>query len=506
MTLIPSKNENSLSYWCSWHTQNIVAKIDCMEKYPPEEAQRRVQGGDGARLARTMLNEELVFGENGYAHQYPEVRCDLYFLMDDGWDVDYGIHPDSHNLKFGSLMMSEERFPSTKGQSPARRMKIINEKLKALGWKGLGIWIAAQRAADDCTAPLGDVDKAYWTERILWSLEAGVTYWKVDWGVHGGNPAFRRMLTELGHELYPALVIEHATGMGPVNAFDHPDAAVRGRYMGEEHVAANAKEVMAFSDVFRSYDVLNALCVPTTLDRVGTLLAWSGAIVNGEDECYINAVLGCSCGVMRSHYCQKEINEAGDDRGFRLQEVTAALRWQRLAPPFAGGKVTYSDEVLFDNRLYRAGDSWWGCADGRELMQGAPAVIARNIGVDTIRVEGAAKPYVAASLNPNGAYSVGVFPRVIDGYHHYPECTLYCEIPEGVTTVGVFGENCEMRLRLPETPARVLVQSLIGDEVTDCTSRFVSGDTVVLSAEDMKTLFATDDRTAPALLIRIEYQ
>ena len=157
MTLIPSKNENSLSYWCSWHTQNTVAKIDCMEKYPPEEAQRRVQGGDGARLARTMLNEELVFGENGYAH-------------------------------------------------------------------------------------------------------------------------------------------------------------------------------------------------------------------------------------------------------------------------------------------------------------------------------------------------------------HYPESTLYCEIPEGVTTVGVFGENCEMRLRLPKTPARVLVQSLIGDEVTDGTSRLVWGDTVVLSAEDMKTLFATDDRTAPALLIRIEYQ
>ena len=263
---------------------------------------------------------------------------------------------------------------------------------------------------------------------------------------------------------------------------------------------------MAFSDVFRSYDVLNALCIPTTLDRVGTLLAWSGAVVNGEDECYVNAVLGCSCGVMRSHYCQRAINEAGDDRGFRLKEVTAALRWQRLAPPFAGGKVTYSDEVLFDNRLYQVGDSWWGGADGRELTQGAPAVIARNVGVDTLRVEGEVKPFVAASLYPNGAFSVGVFPRVINGHHHYPASTLYCEIPEGVTTVGVFGENCEMRLRLPEPPARVLVQSLIGDEVTDCTSRFVSGDTVILSAEDMKTLFATDDKTAPALLIRIEYR
>ncbi len=505
MSLIPSRNETSLSYWCSWHTQNIVAKIDCMEKYPPEEAQRRVQGGDGARLARTMLNEELVFGENGYAHQYPEVRCDLYFLMDDGWDVDYGIHPDSNYSRFGSLMMSEERFPSTKGQSPAWRMKIINEKLKALGWKGLGIWIAAQRAADDYTEPLGEEDKAYWTERILWSLEAGVTYWKVDWGVHAGNSAFRRMLTELGRELYPALVIEHATCMGPVNAFNHPNADVRGRYMGEAHVAANAKEVMSFSDVFRSYDVLNALCVPTTLDRVGTLLAWSGAIVNGEDECYINAVLGCSCGVMRSQYCQKAISEVGDDRGFRLQEVTAALRWQRLAPAFSGGKIAHSDEVLFDNRMYQNGDSWWNAADGSEIIQGAPAVITRNLDVRSIRVEGEVKPYVAASLNPNGAYSVGVFPRVIDGYHHYPASLLHCEIPSGVTTVGVFGQNCDMHLHLSEIPVRVLVQSLIGDDVTDCTNRFVSGNTVILTAEDMNTLFATDDKTAPALLVRFEF-
>ncbi len=37
MSLIPSKNPNSLSYWCSWHTRNTVAKIDCMEKYPPRK-------------------------------------------------------------------------------------------------------------------------------------------------------------------------------------------------------------------------------------------------------------------------------------------------------------------------------------------------------------------------------------------------------------------------------------------------------------------------------------
>jgi hypothetical protein len=94
---------------------------------------------------------------------------------------------------------------------------------------------------------------------------------------------------------------------------------------------------------------------------------------------------------------------------------------------------------------------------------------------------------------------------VIDGYHHYPASLLHCEIPSGVTTVGVFGQNCDMHLHLSEIPVRVLVQSLIGDEVTDCTNRFVSGNTVILTAEDMNTLFATDDKTAPALLVRFEF-
>ena len=54
-------------------------------------------------------------------------------------------------------------------------------------------------------------------------------------------------------------------------------------------------------------------------------------------------------------------------------------------------------------------------------------------------MEGEVKPFVAASLHPNGVYSVGVFPRVIDGNHHYPEATLHCEIPSGVTTVAIDG-------------------------------------------------------------------
>ena len=132
MNLIPEKNESSLSYWCSWHTQNIVAMMDCASKFPPEIAAAMKEGADGAKGARMMLNEDLLFGEGGYAHQFDSVRNDLYLMLDDGWDVDYGINPDAHLEKFGSLIMSEERFPSVKGQTPAQRLKTINEKMLKL--------------------------------------------------------------------------------------------------------------------------------------------------------------------------------------------------------------------------------------------------------------------------------------------------------------------------------------------------------------------------------------
>ena len=502
MNLIPDKSEKSLSYWCSWHTQNIVAVKDCSAKFPPEIAAAMKQGDAGAQGARMMLNEELIFGEGGYAYQYEEVRNEMYFMLDDGWDVDYGINPDKHLEKFGSLIMSEERFPSVKGKTPAERLKIINQKIKSLGWKGIGIWVAAQRSAEDYEAPFGQKDLDYWRERILWSREAGVGYWKVDWGAQAGNHTFRKTLTEMGRELYPDLTIEHATCMGPLNAFDDPDPAKQGRYEGMDWVAAHAKECVAYSEVYRSYDVLNAMAVPTTLDRVASLLKWTDNYVNGEDECTINAALGCPSGVMRSHYCQAVQNESNDNRGWRLDEVTAALRWQRLAPAFAGTSVECSEEILFDNRVYREGDSWWGAVAEKNVRQGAPAVVTRNLPVSTIRVEGETKPYVAASLNPNGVYSVAVLPRVIDGICRYPDATVWCAIPAGVDTVGVFGVNCTVSLHLAEPFAKVYAQSLIGDEAFELTEG-VEERTVTLTPALAQKVFDGKDQTAPALMLRI---
>lgn len=502
MNLIPEKNEKSLSYWCSWHTQNIVALMDCANKFPPEIAAAMKEGANGAKGARMMLNEDLLLGEGGYAHQFDAVRNDLYLMLDDGWDVDYGINPDLHSDKFGSLMMSEERFPSTKGKFPAERLKIINEKVKALGWKGIGIWVAARRCAEDYDKTFDEGDISYWKERILWCREAGVEYWKVDWGTQAANVDFRRALTELGHEYYPALKIEHAACMGATNACEHPDATKRGRFAGEEWLCSLAEKVSSYADVFRSYDVLNALAIPITIDRLVNMLPMAKGYVNGEDECYVNAALGCTCGVMRSPCCKDRFLEEGDTRGWRLDEVTAALRWQRIAPPFVGTKLSCSQETLFDSRYFGVGSTWCGSVFGKTVSEGAPAVVARNLVADSIRVSGEIKPYVVASLHPNGAYSVGILPRLIDDVCRYPESTVVCDVPVGVDTIGALGLGCDLRLNLPGVPSKVYVQSLLSDEAMELTEG-VEGSTLIITREMSKKIFGGTDMTAPGLVIRI---
>lgn len=484
MNLIPSKSECSISYFCTWRTQNILA------------------AEDGHMSGRDMMGEELLLGEGGYVHQYDAVRSDLYLVLDDGWDVDYGVNPDTDAACFGSLEMSERKFPSVKGLSPAERLLVINQRVKDYGWKGIGLWVAAQRSAKDYDAPFKESDLAYWRERILWCREAGVEYWKVDWGTHADDISFRKALTRLAKDLYPELIIEHAACMLPLNAPEHPDAALRGRFAGEHDVCALAKDALGFSQVLRSYDVISALSVPTTLDRLATLLTDAKGYINGEDECYINAALGCSLGVMRSRYDTDTIQEVGDDRTQRIDEVTAALRWQRIAPPFIGTDIVCSEEILFDDQYFAPGSTWYGNVHEKEVRQGAPAVITRNLPLDSVWVDGKEKPYVIASVHPCGTYSVSVQPRTIDGVRSFPEACVHCRIPDGVDTLGVLGVGCDVILHLPRVPAKVYVQGLLTDHALELTEG-VQGKTVTITKEFAGQVFGSKDQSVPALALRV---
>ena len=107
----------------------------------------------------------------------------------------------------------------------------LNEALKAQGWRGLGLWVASQLPGEELHAPYYPTGRLrrYWKERLEWFRDAGIEYVKMDWGSHSMDPSFRRMITELGWEVAPDMMIEHIISHGPFNGIEvTPDGEVAG--------------------------------------------------------------------------------------------------------------------------------------------------------------------------------------------------------------------------------------------------------------------------------------
>lgn len=107
-------------------------------------------------------------------------------MMDDSWDVP----PDGDESYYGSLVLNKEKFPESVGgkQSNAEALLSLTERIKSLGWKGLGGWVCAQESERFD-------GKKYWETRFQDANFSGFSYWKVDWGKHADDPDFRKMLT-----------------------------------------------------------------------------------------------------------------------------------------------------------------------------------------------------------------------------------------------------------------------------------------------------------------------
>ncbi len=487
-----------LSYWCSWSAQNQVAA---------NEAQKNTRkpnfiGDQGALEARSMMNEEVVFGENGFATLYPAIRGDLYFMADDGWDVPYGASHQKFADQFGSLEVDSQRFPSFTG-TPAAKLKAFHERIKACGWKGLGIWIAAQRAACDYRTPFTAAHEDYWKERILWCREAGVTYWKVDWGTDAHNPAFRRFLTEAAAKLYPALVIEHAACMGPFNGeLSSVMDGTRFRFTEDTHICALSETIASCSEVFRTYDVTTALSHVTTLDRVAHMLPYAGGYLNAEDELYLGATLGCQLGIMRNPYSTK--TKPSEQC---LAEVTAALTWQRIAPPFTGTKTHVSEEILVDSYAYEENENWFGPINGHTATQGAPAVVSRHTPLPVVTAA-KIKPFVAASLHPGGAYTVCILPRMVNRKLVYVGGNVLCPMREKPTDMALFGKADQVTFRWDTVRIHsVRLESLYSGKNHDVTDTAQITDTgFTLDGRLLDTLWDAQDASASAFRICVTYE
>lgn len=485
--LVPEKPGFTPSYWCTWGIQNY-SRADLDEMVHAQMADN--------------LTEELLFNKPGWlTHYFDKARADLYVLYDLGWDVPRGTQFDKTRWMLGWFEVPAEKFPSCTG-TPAERLRKLNLMTKAAGWHGAALWLPAQAPGDGKDGKLLPFDQveAYWRQRARWTREAGIEYWKVDYGACGGSPEFREMIARVARDEAPGLMVEHARGTGPVNDYETTwddwivHRSGRFRQWNDGKVLAESVNLVRFSNVFRTYDVTAWFSAPTTLDRVGEILSAfedpqakaagkaaqraSGlGLLNCEDEPYIAATLGAIFGALRHPLWLPRKGRDYDPRHFanRADEVVRAARWQRLAPayPAGTGTLTRSAEVLMDAWVPRAGDMWASWLEGKEVKQGAAAVTARNMPLPKVSAAGE-RPFVVAGRNPKGPLAVATLPRLSrEKRIHDALADVTIEAGDGTQPVGVFGHYRSLTINFSRAVAgsRVLAQDLAGTEAADITSR-----------------------------------
>ena len=521
-SLVPAESGISPTAWCTWATQN--RSLSAKKSADGGVDKIMFAGDQGASLARENISEKTVFSDGGWIDDWPQIRGDMFFLFDDGWDVKPFIDRKSEIYLFGSMVLDGKKFPSFADANPAQRLKKLNDEVKSRGWKGAGLWIAAQCARSFPGEKLTrEQVRSYWKTRVLWSKEAGVKYWKVDWGYRCLDIDFRKMLTDLGRELYPELLIEHSIPRYPVNSLSFDKR--NNRFVGSGRFADTDADtlrrigsLLKFSDYTRVYDTIAPFTTVSTLDRTCYYLAaaekiGSDGLLNIEDDVYLGAGLGCAYGIMRSNRWNFPTpHTLLLDK--KCAEVVRAVRWQRIAPAFSAknSKTRVSEKRLEDSWTFSDGQTWWREAWGRKLYQSAPAVVARNIKLP--RVVSAVKsdadlPFVAASKSPDGAVAVAFLPRVSDARGVYtPKISLSVDEDISGKKVGLFGDFESVSFKMSAKPKLVLAQDLMSDTPVDITADCAySGGTLTIFGSVASRLCSGQpkgDISAPAIVFKAE--
>ena len=156
-----------------------------------------------------------------------------------------------------------------------------------------------------------------------------------------------------------------------------------------------------------------------------------GGWIAPQDEAYIATALSGSLAAMRHPLPQ--IN--GDTRingnrnlTKRIDEITRAVRWFRIAPPtgiygYPGsnpGKMIVDPVPLTDTITLTKADTWYPKAWGT-IHQGAPARVVRELPYLPVVVPAdsrypGTKPWVLGSKHPNGALAVAAIGRTLDSF------------------------------------------------------------------------------------------
>ncbi len=478
-SLIPDTHSKAPDYLCTWNLQGYVVSHENTE------------------LSRGAMTEENIFGTGRYQNWiecFPTIREDLYFVLDDSWDIPEDANKKNPNKYLGLVELNEERFSSFQGNA-TERLKHFSDRVKSKGWKGAGGWICAQKS--ELHPDVSEVD--YWTERIKAADAAGFDYWKVDWGNNARNKEWRMMLTGIGKKHAPRLFIEHAM----------------------------TNEFIEFSDVFRTYDVENVIAQPVTIQRICDLLPYTAnegakGIINCEDEPYIAAGLGCAIGIMRFPFPGAmpdgtpdiAFPEAGRNIKKRLDEVVRGVRWHRIAEPFAVDGSFVADTVrLHDYWILGDRETWVKSRKkGDKLTADAPARVSRGMALPEISGFGEDRPFVLASKYPNGAIAVAAIGRALGREYVSKEISVTVQVDSKDVPIGLFGCFQEITLVFPSKidakNQNIYAQDLAGDIPVDITKQVVfKGNRLTIPGSVIRQVglmnASEGDLSDPGLVVRI---
>jgi hypothetical protein len=486
-SLVPPAPASSPNYWCTWAAQNYMYGHGLASLDPVI-----LEGDSGSNLAHDAMTEQTLFGAQGWATTFhPKVRSELFLLLDDGWQAGGS----------STFVLDSKKFPGFTG-TPLERLTKLNRAVLDAGWRGTALW---------CRNPPGGE-----TDRRLEALskDAGIAYWKIDMG----DPGFE--LVQLRDEQRIPLLLEHVHGEYPMNG----DWKKDGRF-GPQAWDSRRVQILSHTDIYRTYDVTSILSLPTTLDRLAELLRGTEGrpevhgLLNVEDEVYVAAVMGCTMGIMR-HPLMGLRPGPDYDLFFngvrqpkrRMDEVVRAVRWQRIAPPFAAGigRVQVSDEIITDGWTFEPGQTWQHEILHETVRQGAPARIARNLSLPNVKCSGDA-PFVFAARFPNGAVAIGAQERTrTEKAWYMPECDVTLHAGDAAGPFGVFGRFGSLTLVFdgPREGKRLLAQDLAGDEAVDISSQVkFSGRSVTIPGEVLLLVglgHATEyDNSSPGCVLAI---
>ena len=325
--------------------------------------------------------------------------------------------------------------------------------------------------------------------------------------------------------------LEYVTPAGNLN----PDWDVPGKeaYPSIYDIGGRKQEdmlrVLQYSDAFRTYDASPILMSVTTLRRVHDILKQTQnqpryrSILNVQDDCNAAAALGCLVASKRHpNYMERTLegkdlhHQLSGKRHMqgRINEAERFGRWSRIAPAFPAGIGTYasSDDELVDYYPFTKHDTWNKATYGINVYQSAPAIMARNMLLPIVEIEGDA-PYVMASTYPNGPVCVATEGRVNpenQWYHPRAKVTILANDPS--QPIGIFGHYEELIIEFPvqiDDIKKIWAQDLLAKAAVDIIDKIeIAGHRIIIpgSLIDEVGTSAGDegDISVPGMVLKVK--